>query len=144
MNCWCSRCSPKPPPPGAGCASSLDFFPEKHFTYWKMNRPGAGGQTLFILGLKADPKARPVQARVVPILSGAGARSHGGAAGGTPGEGGGPDPSPPGEDEGGYQEPKGNVAPGSFAELRRLMPKAAQLLPRPGDRGLGGVRVQPV
>ena len=39
-----------------------------------------------------------------------------------------PDPPPPGEDEGGYQEPRGSVAPGSFAELRRLMPKAAQLL----------------
>jgi hypothetical protein len=39
-----------------------------------------------------------------------------------------PDPSPPGEEGGGYQEPRGSVAPGSFAELRRLMPKAAPLL----------------
>ena len=39
-----------------------------------------------------------------------------------------PEPSAPGDDEGGYQEPKGNVTPGSFAELRRLMPKAALLL----------------
>ena len=50
--------------PGGGVRIILDLFPEKPFTYWKMNRPGAGGQTLFILGLKSDPKARPVQARV--------------------------------------------------------------------------------
>ena len=55
-----------------------------------------------------------------------------------------PEPPAPGEDEGGYQEPKGNVAPGSFAELRRLMPKAAQLLQGLEDRRLGRVRVQPV
>jgi len=39
-----------------------------------------------------------------------------------------PEPSAPRDDEGGYQEPRSNVAPGSFAEVRRLMPKAAQLL----------------
>jgi hypothetical protein len=108
--------------PGGGVRIILDLFPEKPFTYWKLNRPGAGGQTLFILGLKSDPKARPVQARVVPSTE--------------------PEPvpaappqpelrereNPPGEEEGGYQEPRGSVAPGSFAELRRLMPKAAPLL----------------
>ena len=100
--------------PGGGVRIVLDLFPERPFTYWKMNRPGAGGQTLFILGLKSDPKARPVQARVVP--SPAGAHSHGAAGRGefqkkepTP------KPPPPGEDGGGYQEPKGSVAPGSFA-----------------------------
>jgi hypothetical protein len=105
----------------------LDLFPEKPFTYWKMNRPGAGGQTLFILGLKSDPKARPVQARVVPSTEPEPVPT-------APPRGEFqeretmPNPSPPGEDEGGYQEPRGNVAPGSFAELRRLLPKAAQLL----------------
>ena len=54
--------------PGGGVRIILDIFPEKHFTYWKLNRPGAGGQTLFILGLKSDSKARPVQARVVPPM----------------------------------------------------------------------------
>ena len=52
--------------PGGGVRIILDLFPEKPYTYWKQSRPGAGGQTLFILGLKPDPKARPVQARVVP------------------------------------------------------------------------------
>jgi hypothetical protein len=112
--------------PGGGVRIILDLFPEKPFTYWKMNRPGAGGQTLFILGMKADPKTRPVQARVVPTPEPAPVPAA------TPrGEFQEretvPDPSPPGE-EGGFQEPRGNVAPGSFAELRRLMPKAAQLL----------------
>ena len=113
--------------PGGGVRIILDLFPEKPFTYWKMNRPGAGGQTMFILGLKADPKARPVQARVVPSTEPEPVPT-------APPRGEFqeretmPDPSPPGEDEGGYQEPKGNVAPGSFAELRRLMPKAGQLL----------------
>jgi hypothetical protein len=113
--------------PGGGVRVILDLFPEKPFTYWKMNQPGTGGQTLFILGMQADPKARPVQARVVPAPE-----PEPVPATPPPGEfqerEALPDPSPPGEDEGGYQEPKGNVAPGSFAELRRLMPKAAKLL----------------
>ena len=113
--------------PGGGVRIILDLFPEKPFTYWKMNRPGASGQSLFILGLKADPKARPVQARVIPSTE-----PEPVPTAPPPGEfqerEAMPAPPPPGEDEGGYQVPKGNVAPGSFAELRRLMPKAAQLL----------------
>jgi len=113
--------------PGGGVRIILDLFPEKPFTYWKMNRPGAGGQTLFMLGLKSDPKARPVQARVipstepepVPTAPPRGELREREAV---------PDPTPPEEDERGYQEPQGTVAPSSFAELRRLMPKAAQLL----------------
>ena len=54
--------------PGGGVRIILDLFPEKPFTYWKQTRPGTGGQSLFILGMKADPKARPVQARVVPTM----------------------------------------------------------------------------
>jgi hypothetical protein len=112
--------------PGGGVRITLDFFPEKHFTYWKMNRPGTGGQTLFILGVKADPKAGPVQARVVPSAEPEPVPTAA-PRGDIEERETGPDPSPPAEDEGGYQEPKGNVAPGSFAELRRLMPKAAKL-----------------
>jgi len=108
--------------PGGGVRIILDLFPEKPYTYWKQNRPGTGGQSVFILGLKPDPQARPVQARVVPSTVPEPvptAPPRGVEA---------PEPSAPGEDEGGYQEPKGNVTPGSFAELRRLMPKAALLL----------------
>ena len=113
--------------PGGGVRIILDLFPEKPYTFWKQTRPGTGGQSLFILGLRPDAKAGPIQARVVPSSEPEPAP--------TPAPQGEfreretlPEPSPPGEDEGGYQEPKGNVAPGSFAELRRLMPKAAPLL----------------
>jgi hypothetical protein len=101
--------------PGGGVRIILDLFPEKPYTYWKQNRPGTGGQSLFILGLKPDPKARPVQARVVPPSDPEPVSPA-------------PEPAEPRDEEGGYQEPKSNVAPGSFSELRRLMPKAAQVL----------------
>jgi hypothetical protein len=113
--------------PGGGVRIILDLFPEKPYSYWKQNRPGTGGQSLFILGLKSEPKARPVQARVVPSTE-----PEPVPTAPPPGEVRErekmPNPPPPGEEEGGYQESRGNVAPGSFAELRRLMPKAAQLL----------------
>jgi hypothetical protein len=112
--------------PGGGVRIILDLFPEKPYAYWKQNRPSPGGQSLFILGLKPDAQARPVQARVVPSPEPETVPSA--PPGGelrekqTPAE-----PAAPGE-EGGYQEQKGTVAPGSFSELRRLMPKAARLL----------------
>jgi hypothetical protein len=111
--------------PGGGVRIILDLYPEKPYAYWKQVRPGSGGQTFFILGLKPDPKARPVQARVVPSPEPAP----------TPPPSGEfreretlPEPSAPGDEGGGYQEPKTNVAPGSFSELRSLMPKAGGLL----------------
>jgi hypothetical protein len=114
--------------PGGGVRITLDLFPEKPYVYWKQIRPGKGGQTFFILGLKPDLKSRTVQARVVP----SGEPPAPPPAPASPGElreqETVPEPPGPAEDEGGYQEPKGSVSPGSFAELRRLMPKAARLL----------------
>jgi hypothetical protein len=112
---------------GGGVRIILDLFPERPYTFWKQNRPGTGGQSLFILGLTPDPKGRPVQARALP------APQPEPVAPAPPGEGAEeremlPEPPPPREDEGGYREPQSNVAPGSFAELRRLMPRAGQLL----------------
>jgi hypothetical protein len=113
--------------PGGGVRIILDLFPEKPFTYWKQTRPGTGGQSLFILGLKPDAKALPVQARVAPPSEPAPVPTAP-----PPGDFQEretlPEPAAPREEGGGYQEPRTNVAPGSFAELRRLMPKAAQLL----------------
>ncbi len=114
--------------PGGGVRIILDLFPDNPYTYWKQTRPGQGGQTFFILGLTPDTKARPAQARVAPFPEPAPTPE--------PTTGGEireretvPEAPEPGNDEGGYQEePKGSVAPGSFAELRRLMPKAARLL----------------
>ena len=113
--------------PGGGVRIILDLVPNNPYTYWKQTRPGKKGQTFFILGLTPDTKARPTQARIVPSPEPTPAPEP------TPGgeireREGGPEAPEPGDDEGGYQEPKGSVAPGSFAELRRLMPKAAKLL----------------
>jgi hypothetical protein len=113
--------------PGGGVRIILDFFPEKPYSYSKRTWPATGGQTYFILELKPDPKASPVQARVVPSVapesvpaaSSRGELRERGTA---------PEPPGPGLDEGGYQQPRGEVAPGSFSELRRLMPRAANLL----------------
>jgi hypothetical protein len=103
----------------------LDLFPERPYAYWQKSRPGGSGQTFFILGLKPDLKAQPVQARLA-----------------TPAP---PEPSPLPEpreevqrepapetpeadtDDHSYRAPLGSAAPGSFAELRSLMPKAANL-----------------
>jgi hypothetical protein len=111
--------------PGGGVRIILDLFPEMPYTYWKQVRPGTGGQSLFILGLRPDAKARPVQARVAPPSQPEAAIPA--PPGEEPGERV-PEPPPPREEEGGYQEPKSNAAPGSFSELRQLMPKAAPLL----------------
>jgi hypothetical protein len=116
----------EPASPGGGVRIIMDLFPEKPFTYWKQTRPGASGQSLFILGLKPDAKARPVQARVVPS-SGPEPLPTAPPQGEFRESGAPTEPPVPGN-EGGYQEPKSNSAPGSFAELRRLMPKAARLL----------------
>jgi hypothetical protein len=113
--------------PGGGVRIILDLFPEKPFTYWKQTRPGTGGQSLFILGVKPDAQARPVQARVVPPSEPAPATPAPPAAEVREHETT-PEPYAPRDDEGSYQEPKGSLAPGSFAELRRLIPKAAGLL----------------
>ncbi len=113
--------------PGGGVSIVLDLFPGKPYAYWKQSRPGQGGQTFFILGLRPDLKAPPVQARVAPPpepppvpepATGGQVRERETV----------PEPPEPGENEGGYREPQASVAPGSFAELRQLMPKAANLL----------------
>jgi hypothetical protein len=117
----------EPATPGSGVRIILDLFPEKPYTFWKQIRPGTSGQFLFILGLKPDTQARSVQARVVPPVEPSPAPTPPPADDFQPSETV-PEPSPPRDEEGGYQEPKSSVAPGSFAELRRLMPKAARLL----------------
>ena len=113
--------------PGGGVRIILDLFPDMPYTYWKQSQTGSGGQSLFILGLQTNAKARPVQARVVPPsepepVSPAPARE------GIEERETAPEPAAPREEEGGYREPKSNAVPGSFSELRQLMPKAGPLL----------------
>jgi hypothetical protein len=109
----------------------LDLFPDQPYVYWRQSRPGTGGQTVLMVGLKADPTARPRLAQMRPPETGAPTW--------TPtkpdelelkeGEPVPPPPPPvPGPEESRYQEPAGSMAPGSFAEVRRLIPKAGALL----------------
>ncbi len=112
---------------GGGVHIVLDLFPERPYAFWKQVRPGSGGQSFFILGLKPDLKAQPLaQARNVPPA----APAPPPAAGDLRERELEPEPSAPPEprEEGGYQAPRGSGAPGSFAELKSLMPKAANLL----------------
>jgi len=114
-------------PPGGGVRIILDLFPAKPYVYWQQTRPGQAGQTFFILGLKPDPNALPIQEQIVPP---AGSESTSGAPApseelqeSTPA----PEPPEAEENEGGYHAPQSHVSPSTFAELRRLMPKAAGL-----------------
>ncbi len=119
--------------PGGGVRIVLDLSPGVPYTFWKKSQPGSGGQTLFIVGLKPDTKGRTVQAGVVPPMAAAPAPAPAPAPVTPPQvepreRATVPPPPPPGGEEGGYQEPKGSAIPGSFGELRPLMPRAAQLL----------------
>lgn len=114
--------------PGGGVRITLDLFPDRPYSYWKQIRPGQGGQSFFILGVKPDAKALPVQARVIPSAEPEPAPAAPGPGGGLREQDLSPGSPEPANDDGGYKEPQGSVAPSSFAELRRLMPKAAQLL----------------
>jgi hypothetical protein len=102
----------------AGVKIVLELYPEQPYKFWRQNRGGASGQALFILGLTPDPTA--TQARQMPspapretpeTLS---TRE--------------PEPPPPAPEDYGFKGERGAVAAGSFAELRRLIPKAGPLL----------------
>ena len=41
-----------------GVRITLDLFPDQPYSFWRQSRPGIGGQTLFILGLKPDTSGR--------------------------------------------------------------------------------------
>jgi hypothetical protein len=111
----------------------LDLYPERPYVYWQKSRPGSAGQTFFILGLNPDLKAPPVQARIAkPPAQEAAAptpepRAEVQERETIPEPPTAPEPPEPGASEYGSRAPQSNVAPGSFAELRNLMPKAANL-----------------
>jgi hypothetical protein len=121
-------------PTGGGVRIILDLFPDQPYAYWRQSRPGTEGHTIFMVGLKADPTARPKLAQMRPpepaepdwkrqlapepeVLK---ERELESASPGAP-----PEPGPEAIRE---QEPKISTAPGSFPELRRLLPKAETLL----------------
>lgn len=116
--------------PEAGVRITLDLFPDQPYAFWRQTRPGVGGQTLFILGLKADTSGRGQAQMRAPSP----AEPEPSIAEPPPAAGPGPEwessPPPPEPAPETYRQPQleGNAMPGSFAELRRLIPKAGALL----------------
>lgn len=105
----------------------LDLFPDRPYSFWRQKRPGSSGQTFFILGLKADMTAQPVTQARMGAFPGSGTQP--------PAPGSGlqerdlePVPPEPPSEEYGSREAARSVAPGTFSELRQLMPKAGALL----------------
>jgi hypothetical protein len=113
--------------PGGGVRIILDLFPDQPYSFWRQSRPGAGGQTIYMVGLKADPTARPRSAQMRPPEPMLTPRSPEPELREPepPGTGPGPEPAPEAHR---YQEPRASATPGSFAELRQVMPKAGALL----------------
>jgi hypothetical protein len=119
---------------GSGVRIVLDLFPDQPYVYWHQSRPSSGGQTIFMVGLKADRSAPPPQAQQMPPPESA--EPSWTPKTGKPyvtGEEGGAPPPPPAPPEAGpaeprYPEPGGAAASASFPELRRLIPQAAALL----------------
>ncbi len=116
---------------GIGVRITMDLYPDQPYTYWRQSRPGTGGQTLFILGLKPDLGARSLAQMRPP--SGAEPRNpqEPESLQGTMREREWESPPPPSEPAPeGYRQPQlpDSTVPGSFAELRRLLPKAGSLL----------------
>ncbi|MBI4794510.1 MAG: hypothetical protein HY790_01465 [Deltaproteobacteria bacterium] len=110
--------------PGGGVKIVVDLFPELPYKFWRQVRGAAGGQTQFILGLTPDPSA--VQARqAAPARQTPTPEPPQTPEVMTEKE---PEPPPPAPEDYGVKEERGAVATGSFAELRRLIPKAGPLL----------------
>jgi len=107
--------------PGGGVNIVVDLFPEIPYKFWRQSRGTAGGQTQFILGLTPDPSA--VQARRAPAPNPPETPETAPVMDERE-----PEPPPPSPDDYGVKEERGSVAPGSLAELQRLIPKARPLL----------------
>lgn len=113
-----------------GIRITLDLFPDQPYAYWRQSRPGSSGQTLFILGLKADSSARgltqlrqpvaPEPAPAPPESPGAPVREPEYEAT--------PSPATPAPETYRARQSTGSAVPGSFGDLRNLMPKAGPVL----------------
>lgn len=113
---------------GGGVRIILELTPDQPYHYWRQKRPGSGGQTIFILGLKPEATARRKTPEQSPRLAATVPETPSTTV---------PEPlrerradtvpPAPGGNDYGYREPQLSVAPGSFAELTRLIPKAAPL-----------------
>ncbi|MDP3182829.1 MAG: hypothetical protein Q8M54_08445 [Desulfobaccales bacterium] len=105
-------------PGEAGVRIILELFPDRPYTFWKKSQKGAAGQVFFLVGLKQEAPApqREMMPRPEPPAAPELLQEMT------------PEPPPAGREDYGYKEPRGTEAPGSFAELLRLLPKAAPLV----------------
>ena len=106
--------------PGGGVKIVLELFPDQAYNFWRQTRAGAAGQALFILGL--TPEGTAAQSRRTPSPEPPGAPE------GMKGREREPEPPPPAPEDYGVKAERGTAATGTFAELRRLIPKASALL----------------
>jgi hypothetical protein len=106
------------PASGPGVRIILEMFPDQPYNFWKKSQKGIGGQTLCLVGLKRDTTA-PRAERLPPLQSPVTAEILKQ-----------PESAPlePGPEDYGYKETRGTASPGSFAELRSLIPQATPLL----------------
>lgn len=103
---------------GKGVRITLEIAPNRPYTFWKRTSPLAGGQTAFLVGLKAEAAA-PAQAQVLPP----------GALGESP------PPQPQAEPQDQYAQTRpeyqwgggAEAGSGRLAEVRRLIPRAQSL-----------------
>jgi len=111
---------------GEGVRIVLDLFPHKPYVYWQKVRPGSGGQSFYLLGLKPDLRTHlaqtqvttpPAPQAVIPAPAPKPEVQESESI-----------PEPPKAQDYGYREPPANVTPGSFAELRQLIPQANNLV----------------
>ncbi len=102
-----------------GVRITLQLFPERPYTFWKKIQR-AGGQTLWQLGLNPDAAAPRADRPRPPEPYGAPPIPKGREPG--------PEFAPPGMDDYGQKETRGGGAPGSFGELKNLMPAAGTVL----------------
>jgi hypothetical protein len=117
----------------SGVRIVLDLFPDQPYVYWHQSRPGSAGQTLLMVGLKADRSAPPPPAQMPPPETAEPTWTPkttkpyvtGEEAGVPP-----PPPAPPAAAPGEPRapEPTGTPATGSIADLRQLIPQAGALL----------------
>jgi hypothetical protein len=111
-----------------GVRITLDLFPDQTYAFWRQKRPGAGGQTLFILGLKPDTSGRSLAQMRPPAQPVPAPPENPSPALREPEYEPSPPPAEPPQAEYKPTAPMGNVVPGSFAELRQLMPRGETLL----------------
>ena len=104
--------------PGGGVRIILELVPNQPYTYWKKTQKGAAGQVLFMVGLKPEASSPQRGWPGLPEPSAAPELLQEMA----------PEPAPATREDYGYKEPRGTEAPGSFAELKNLMPKAKPLI----------------